>query len=115
MRTITTTIFSWSHSCLTLNYDYENIESKMRVLAAWNNYRSSGAREENSLRDFSLEKLYDRWAIMLVTLIYLLYSGPKKGLVYSILSRGKCVSSAPYATENLFSSYAFLLSFLSAL
>ena len=76
---------------------------------------ASGTREENSLRDFTLEKLYDRWAVMLVTLIYLLYSGSKKGLVYSILSRGKCVSSAPYATENLFSSYAFLLSFLSAL
>ena len=43
----------------------------MRVLAAWNNYRGSGAREENSLRDFTLEKLYGRWAIMLVTLIYL--------------------------------------------
>jgi len=30
---------------------------------------ASGAREENSLRDFTLEKLYDGWAIMLVTLI----------------------------------------------
>ena len=57
---------------------------------------ASGARE-NSLRDFTLEKLYDRWAIMLVTLIY---SGPKKGLVQSILSRVKCVSLAPYATDN---------------
>ena len=55
MRTITTTIFSWSHSCLTLNYDNENIKSKMRALAAWNNYRGSGAREENSLRDFFLK------------------------------------------------------------
>ena len=30
---------------------------------------ASGAGEENSFRDFTLEKLYDRWAIMLVTLI----------------------------------------------
>ena len=27
----------------------------MRALAAWNNYRGSGAREENSLRDFFLK------------------------------------------------------------
>ena len=31
--------------------------------------RDSGAGEENSFRDFTLEKLYDRWTIMLVTLI----------------------------------------------
>ena len=72
---------------------------------------ASGAREENSLRDFTLETLYDRWAIMLVTLIY---SGPKKGLVQSILSRVKCVSLAPYSTDNLFSSCALPLNVLFA-
>ena len=33
------------------------------------NLEASGAREKNSLRDFTLEKLYDKWAIMLVLLI----------------------------------------------
>ena len=30
---------------------------------------ASEAGEENSFRDFTQEKVYDRWAIMLVTLI----------------------------------------------
>ena len=54
MRTITTTIFTWLHSCLTLNYDNENIESKIRVLAAWNTTGASGTREENTFTDFTL-------------------------------------------------------------
>ena len=60
-------------TCLIGNDRYKNRTLKLEVkLEYWVpgiTTGASGAREENSLRDFTLEKLYDRWAIMLVTLI----------------------------------------------
>ena len=47
---------------------------------------ASGARKKTSLRDFTLEKLYDRWAIMLVTLIHCFYIADQRKAWYTLYS-----------------------------